>query len=157
MKFDIERSLDGKSWQHAGTVVAGSPEQYVFNDHVNKNTANRNDIYYRLKEVQQNATVITSKLLILRVYNSPGVRMVSVTPNPDKNDINVTLQLNRPSITSMKVMNSTGDEVFRKTVKTAGEVNNILLDGTSKLQPGEYTLDVIINSKERMFVQLLKD
>jgi len=85
------------------------------------------------------------------------VRMVSVSPNPDKNDINVTLQLNQPSITSMKVVNSTGDEVFRKTVKTAGEVNNILLDGTSKLQPGEYTLDVIINSRERMFVSLLKE
>ncbi|HSB93192.1 MAG TPA: Ig-like domain-containing protein [Flavitalea sp.] len=156
-RFNVERSLDGKSWQLAGTVVAAEKDSYVFNDRVRKNTANRNDIYYRIKEVLKNEAVITSKLLVLRVYNSAAVRMVSVSPNPEKNDINVTLQLNQPSITSMKVVNSAGDEVFRKTVKTAGEVNNILLDGTSKLEPGEYTLDVIINSKERMFVSLLKD
>jgi len=161
LRYEVERSLDGSHWDLAGSVSAstasGETVEYIFSDRVNKNTANRKDILYRLKEVQAPAVSITSKLLMMRVYNSAAVQMVAVSPNPAKNDINVTLQLNQPAVTSMKIVSTGGDEVFRKVVKTTEGLNNVLLEGTSKLQPGMYMLEVIINGKDRMIVQLLKD
>lgn len=160
-RYAIERSLDGKEWTNAGVldVAKLSPalKAVVFTDALHKNTVIKNDIFYRVREQLDGQDDLVSKLLVVRVYNTPGVRMVSVTPNPAENDLNVTLQLNRDAITSMKVFREDGVEVMRKVVRASSGLNNIVLEGTSELAAGPYTLDMIINSKERMLVSLVKD
>ena len=36
-------------------------------------------------------------------------------------------------------------------------INTVMMDGTSQLKPGLYILEVIVNSKERMMVKLVKE
>lgn len=160
-RFEIERSLDGRKWRTAGTIKsAGASNKrkvYSFNDEVGKNTALKKDLYYRLKHVDNNGKVATSRLLVVRVYNTPAVKMVSVTPNPAKNDIAVTAQLNESSYVALKILNADGAIVMNKTSKAGAGANSFIMEGSSNLQPGAYTLDVTVNSKERMMVKLIKE
>jgi hypothetical protein len=160
-RFEVERSLDGRKWHTAGTIksegVSTTRKIYSFNDEVGKNTALKKDLYYRLKQVDNTGKVATSRLLVVRVYNTPTVKMVSVTPNPAKNDISVTTQLNTSSYVAFKILNADGAIVMNKTSKVDAGANNFIMEGSSKLQPGAYTLDVTVNSKERMMVKLIKE
>ncbi len=160
-RFEVERSLDGRKWHTAGTIksegVSTKRKIYSFNDEVGKNTALKKDLYYRLKQVDINGKVATSRLLVVRVYNTLAVKMVSVTPNPAKNDISVTAQLNSSSYVALKILNADGAIVMNKTSKADAGANNFIMEGSSNLQPGAYTLDVTVNSKERMMVKLIKE
>jgi hypothetical protein len=158
-KFELERNVDGRGWQKTGTIAAKNTLQgnYVFVDEVGKNKVLKNDLYYRLKQINNDGSVVTSRLLIVRVYNTKTVSMISVTPNPSKSDIAVNVQLQENSLVSMRIVNSSGAVVLHKTEDAVQGSNNILVEGSGKLKPGLYTLEVIVNSKERMLVKLIKE
>jgi len=80
-----------------------------------------------------------------------------VTPNPAKNDIIANIQLNGRSIVVLKVLNMNGTELMRKTLRLNEGSNSVLMESTSQLQPGMYYLEVVVNSKERMMVKLIKE
>lgn len=161
LKFEVERSTDGQRWIKAGELTAAGnssvQKAYRFTDEVGKNVANKKDLFYRLKQVANDQHSTLSRILIVRVYNNPSVKMVSITPNPAKNDIAVNLQLNQPSMASMKILNNSGSQVFSKIIKGNSGMNSVLLEGTSQLPAGLYVLEVIINSKDRMIVKLIKE
>lgn len=160
-RFEIERSLDGRKWYTAGAIKAQGTSTtrkvYSFDDEVGKNTALKKDLYYRLKQVDEAGKVATSRLLVVRVYNTPTVKMMSVTPNPAKKDISVTTQLNESSFVALKILNADGAIVMNKTSKADAGASNFIMEGSRNLQPGAYTLDVSVNSKERMLVKLIKE
>lgn len=160
-RFEIERSFDGISWQKVGVLkthgVSTAKGLYTFTDEAGRNRALKKYLYYRLKQVDLYNQSAYSRILIVRVFNTNSTKMISVTPNPAKNDIAVNVQLNEGSFIVMKVINSTGSEVMKKTEKAGSGTNSYLLEGTSKLQPGMYVLEVIVNSKERMLVSLMKE
>jgi hypothetical protein len=160
-RFEIERSLDGEKWTVVGEVKAQGNSTietaYKFIDEAGRDRANKKDLYYRLRQIDKDNTVSLSKILIVRVYNTRTLKMVSVTPNPAKNDISVNIQLNEDAFVSMKVLNAGGAMMLNKSLKVSVGANTFILDGTSKLKPGLYVLEVIINSKERMIVKLIKE
>lgn len=158
-KFEVLRSSDGQKWDVVGTLPAQGnssvKKTYVFNDKPGK--ATKKDLYYQLRQIDKDGRPYMSKILIVRVYNNATLKMVSVTPNPVKNDIVVNIQVNESSYIVMKVLNSNGSEVMRKSTKAGAGTNTFTLDNTSGLRPGMYLLEVIINSNERMVVKLLKE
>ena len=160
-RFEIERSFDGISWQKVGMMKAQGnstvKKSYSFTDDAGKNTAIKKDLYYRLKQIDLDSKSAYSRILIVRVYNSHSIKMISVTPNPAKNDIAVNVQLNETSFIVMKVISTNGTEVMKKSLKASAGSNSYVLEGTNKLQRGMYVLEVIINSKERMLVSLIKE
>lgn len=160
-RFQVERSFDGTSWKTAGTIAAAGSSTiertYSFTDNVGKNTANKKDLYYRLRQFDKDGRSTLSRILVVRVYNTKAVRMLSVTPNPAKTDINVNLQLNEHAVASIRIVNNNGTEVQRKTIKLNEGTHSILMAGSSNLRPGLYILEIIINSKERMMVKLIKE
>ena len=160
-RFEIERSFDGLSWQKVGVMKAQGistvRKSYSFTDDAGKNTAIKKDLYYRLKQIDLDSKSAFSRILIVRVYNSNSIKMISVTPNPAKNDIAVNVQLNETSFIVMKMISTNGTEVMKKSLKASAGSNSYVLEGTNKLQRGMYVLEVIINSKERMLVSLIKE
>lgn len=159
--FDIERSTDGIKWSNVGRMInqgtSGNQNRYNFQDDAGKRIALKKDLYYRLKQVDQNGTVAVSRLLLVRVYNSAAVKMVSVSPNPAVNDIGVNIELNEAAMVSMKVRNSAGIEVLRKLVKTSSGRHYYQIEGSSAIPPGAYILELVINSRERLIVKLIKE
>lgn len=157
-KFELERSFDGRGWEKAGTVTSNPDVNvYAYIDNVGKGTAHRRDLYYRLKQTNTDGNVLISRLLIVRVYNTKTLTMISVTPNPAQNDITANVQLNEDSYVSMRVLNSEGKSVIYKTVEGTAGLNTFTVNGSSQLQPGAYMLELIVNSKERMLVKLVKE
>ncbi len=157
-KFSLERSFDGRKWEYAGTV-GNNPDAniYAYIDNVGKGAALKRDIYYRLKQTNADGNMLVSKLLIVRVYNTKTLTMISVTPNPALNDITANVQLQENSYVSMRVMDKEGRAVIRKVVEGAPGLNTFTVDGSSKLEPGSYILELIVNSNERMLVKLIKE
>ncbi len=160
-RFDIERSFNGLEWEVVGSVpgahTSGNVINYSFSDKVSKVAMARNDLYYRLKQVDTDGKFSYTKILIVRVYNTKNINSISVTPNPVQNDINVSLSMNQDAFASFKVYNASGVEMLRKTGKLKTGQQNFILEGSSQLTPGMYFLEVIVNGKERMIVKLLKE
>jgi hypothetical protein len=160
-RFEVERSFDGSGWEKAGTVMAsgnsGIRTNYSFTDDIGKNTALKKDVFYRLRQFDKNGRTSVTRILVVRVYNTKSVSTISVTPNPAKSDINVQLQLVQASMATLRIRNASGMEVMKKVQKYAAGSHNILMEGSSNLQPGMYVLEVVINSKERMIVKLIKE
>lgn len=156
--FGIERSYDGITWDEAG-VVQGNAEsvEYNFVDRMGRNRVLKNDLYYRLKQVREDESEVLSRLLVVRVYNTRTLTMISVTPNPAKNDIAVNVQLQETAVVSLRLLNNNGNSVMHKIVEEPRGLNNILLEGTSKIAPGVYSLEVIVNSREHMVIKLIKE
>lgn len=157
--FEVERSLNGVDWVVVGSVKAagnsGVKKSYQFIDDVGR--LSKKDLYYRLRQIDADSKASVTKILVVRVYNTRSLKMVSVSPNPAKNDIAVNVQLNEDSYIVMKVMTGNGVEVMRKSAKAGVGSNSYLMDGSSNLKPGLYLLEVTINSKERMIVKLIKE
>jgi hypothetical protein len=159
--FNVERSTDGTNYVTAGTVqgkgTSTVSSAYGFTDNVKNISVSQHDLYYRLKQVDLDGTATYSKVLVVRLYKTKSLQMVSVTPNPAVNDIKVNVQLNESAFIVMKVVNNVGHEIKRQSLKGISGENKITLTGTSALPKGIYFLEVIINSKERMMVKLMKD
>ncbi|MEP6748251.1 MAG: Ig-like domain-containing protein [Bacteroidota bacterium] len=159
--FEIEHSTDGVTFTSAGSVkgqlTSAIKHDYQFSDDVSRSVLNKNDMYYRLKQVDIDGQASYTKVLVVRVYRTKSLQSLSVTPNPAVNDIKVNVQLNENSYIVMKVTNSSGVEMMRKTTRGTTGTNSFSLEGTSRLQAGMYFLEVIINSNERMNVKLIKN
>jgi hypothetical protein len=158
--FDVERSYDGINFHVMGVVKGIGPctrkDNFFFKDDIRPSTARKNDFYYRLKQVDMNGQSSYSKLLIARVYNTKSLSALTITPDPDMNDVLVNAQLKERSFVVMKLDDNAGNEIMRKTAFGENGFNTYRLDETSKLKPGTYSLEVIVNSRERMTMKLLK-
>ncbi len=94
--------------------------------------------------------------MIVRSYNSKSVEAVSVTPDPGVNDIQVNVQLKEKSFVMVRVTDDNGSEIIKQTAMGDNGSNMYDIQGTSQLQPGMYHLEVIINSNERLTMNLAK-
>jgi hypothetical protein len=158
--FDIERSTDGNNYEKVGEVKKfksiSNDENYSFRDNVKPSVARNYDLYYRLKQVNENGDFSYSKVLIARMYNTKSLASVSVTPDPTMNDILVNIQLKIRSYVVINLRDNGGNMVMKKEFHANDEFNTYKLDGTSQLQPGMYSMEIIVNSNERMQMKLLK-
>ncbi len=50
-----------------------------------------------------------------------------------------------------------GNEIMRKSQRVEEGQNSFIMDGSNKLTPGMYLLEVTVNSKDRMVAKLLKE
>jgi hypothetical protein len=158
--FEIERSLDGEKYETIGTVsnkeVTSAEGQFAFRDHFHNAVGRNNDFYYRLKEVETGGNIIYSKVLIARMYNTRSLASLSVTPDPLANDILVNVQLNEDSYVMMKVSDEKGNLILTEGKKALNGANTYTLEGTHNLHAGLYTLEVTVNSREKMIMKLSK-
>jgi Bacterial Ig domain len=159
--FEIERSFDGSSFETVGTVKAAGTSfgknDYSFTDRLRNSVVNKKDVYYRIRMVDVSNRAEVTKVLVLRLFRTSSIKMVAVSPNPVYNDINVQVQLKESAYVVMKVTDNRGVEITRKSIRGNQGQNVFSIDGTSKLKPGIYMLEVIINSNERMTVKLVKN
>ena len=65
--------------------------------------------------------------------------------------------MNQPAYVVMKIRSINGEELIRNTVKAYKGENTFTLVNSESLKKGVYTLEVIVNSNERMVVKLVKN
>jgi hypothetical protein len=158
--FDIERSFDGVHFEKLGEVRGTGPctrkDNFFYKDEFRPSAGKKNDFYYRLKQVETGGAFSYSKLLVARVYNSRTLYAMSITPDPDLNDILINVQLKENAYIVMKLADSKGNELMRRSESGNGGLNIYKMDESNKLKPGTYSLEVIVNSNERMNLKVVK-
>jgi hypothetical protein len=158
--YDIERSNDGVTYKKVGEVKgfsnSSSEETYSFRDNFRPLIARKNDFYYRLRLVDANGQASYSKVLIARMYNTKTLASLSVTPDPTINDILVNVQLKENAFVVMKITDQQGNQLIRKAERAENGLMTYRMEGSNQLHAGRYFLEVIVNSNERLTMQLEK-
>jgi hypothetical protein len=132
--FQIERSLDGVSFEAIGTVngqgtVVGITP-YTFADE----TTPFGTVYYRLAQYDYDATVSYSN--VVQLTNEAPIN-VSVTPNPFGQAADLFILAGQETKVNVIVSDLSGRALYQKTVPT----NEITLIGET-LPPGVYLVQV---------------
>lgn len=158
--YEVERSPDGVHYDKMGEVKGNAEnttaESFSFKDNFHPVTGRKFDFYYRLKQVDANGQISYSKVLIARMFNTRSLASLSVTPDPSLNDILVNAQLKEDSYVVMKITDMEGKQLIRKTEKALNGYRTFKLEGSSELKTGKYMLEIIVNSNERLTMQLEK-
>ncbi len=134
IRFDVEKSMDGKSFQTIATANAvthsSAAHNYELTDEVKNLTSKL--IYYRLKISKANSQVSYSKIISIKNTNTSAGEFV-ITPNPAKDYLQVIFGKTIKSKIAISIYNSIGNEVQSAIVKNESEKLNL-----TGLTPGIY-------------------
>lgn len=143
--FEIERSLDNKTFESIGLVKAtntASKSEYIFNDiDIPKEF---NTIYYRLKVVE-NKTISYSQTIAVHFNNSIS-NSIDIYPNPVKTNFIIT---NFENATTIKLYDVWG-------VQQSLVTQNNQID-ISTLPTGTYLLVITTNQGENLTKKIIKE
>jgi hypothetical protein len=152
--FIVERSKDGAHFQKIGQIdhPVISSEKFQLTDYNAKGTF----CYYRIRVVESNGQEQVSKPLFTQFFNNPTLSMLSVTPNPTDNNIQLNLQMKENAYVHVRILDNLGAELLHKKMKIFSGNSLQTLEGTSELTPGNYQLEININQKEVFKISLVK-
>lgn len=132
--FIIERSADGRTWQSIGSVAATGNSsnhlEYIAYDNSPLSGIN----YYRIKEVDKDGR---QQISIVRPVSFDKSYSISLTPNPAKDLVTVTMDKISNTASTIQLFNISGNLVF--TEKTNLSKFNI---NTSKFARGLYYIKI---------------
>lgn len=149
----VERSSNGKHFSAIATLSDNKQvAEFAFPDR----SPLRNTNYYRLKIADNKGNISYSKTMVVQLYKSDDLRMVSVTPNTALKDLHINVQLKNRAYIVMKITDEKGREILKR--KRAGDegINTYELEGTGKMPPGNYFLEVRVNSRDLLSMPLIK-
>lgn len=110
--FEIERSIDGNSWEKIGEVkgngTTNSVSSYQFTDAQPQNGTN----YYRLKQIDLDLKSVYSPVKIISFNNNKGL---TVYPNPFKETI--TIDAGKDVLGKIRIVDNAGRVVYEANNK----------------------------------------
>jgi hypothetical protein len=128
-RFEVQRSLNGETFATVATVAAAGtssqPRAYAALDR----TAPYAQLYYRLRQVDNDGTFAYSPVVAL----AAGQGEVVLYPNPARE----TLTFTTAATTSYRVLNQLGQSLLSGTTEAGAPTLNV-----SKLVPGVYLLEL---------------
>jgi endonuclease I len=134
-QYEVERSIDGVSFNKVGLVAAQNKPTYSFGD---DNLLKANTLFYRVKMVDIDGRFTYSKIVSVKINNKAGA--VTIFPNPAANEITVSLHQPMQNKAVVKITDVAGKELMKQDVIAAQ--NNIKLK-VSTLPAGKYLLFII--------------
>jgi endonuclease I len=136
-QYEVERSVDGITFNRIGIVSAQNIENYNFTDN---NLPAVKTVFYRLKMVDIDGRASYSKTVSVRL--APRAGGITVYPNPAVNEVSILLQQALQSAAVLKITDMAGRELVRQNIATAQ--NNIHLK-VNQLPAGRYFVTIISN------------
>jgi hypothetical protein len=152
--FIIERSIDGRTYNAAGTVAAineSGAHQYSFIDK-NVDKLGASVIYYRLKLVDIDGRSTYSRVLMLPVNQSAN--SVICYPNPVTNETNLNITLDKGESVQARIIDNLG-RVIKVQHWTLGAGTTAIPVNMSRLVKGMYYLEISGRSIKKQ-VSLIK-
>ena len=150
--YQIERSTDAKTFVSIATVKAANTGSYQIQD--NQLPIEATTIYYRIKAIGNDGTVIYSNTSKLITHNSSLITM-SVFPNPVQDMLNITISNSSSSTCRLRIMTIAGIEVMNR-----GEVivnNSTIKIPASNLAGGVYLLELIDAQGNKQLKKFVKE
>ncbi len=145
--FEVERSIDGVNFEQIGTVTAvgnsSETSSYQFNDSSPFNGSN----YYRLKLVNIDGSDEFSKIEVLDNKVDDGV--FNVYPNPAKNILNISYNIEQEEDIKIELLDVLGRVVKSKIISASVGQNNQILE-IAELTSGTYNLRITYLESSRI-------
>ncbi len=135
-RFEIEKSDNGKLFTKIGEVKGGKSE-YSF---VDKNISFSDDLYYRLKMVDNDGTYISSKVIAIN-SKSKNESSFSFYPNPATDYLNIDFSSEKSFVATLSVYDLSG-KTLTKISQNVNKGNNSLKVNTTGLNAGTYFMRV---------------
>jgi hypothetical protein len=155
--FDVERSVDGRSFEFAGFVKgAGNSTtklSYNLTDAKAFAKANSNVLYYRLKQADMNGKFTYSN--VVRIQNTEKAGAVSVYPNPFNAAYTVSINAAAAGTATMKMVDLQGKVVSEQTAALVKGLNAISFDDLN-VMAGVYFVKVTVDG-ETQVLKLVKN
>ena len=141
--FEVERSADGVSFTTIGTV-ASLPNKLI-------DTQPFSGInYYRIKSVSRTGQTTYSS--VIHVVVKPGLWLVTVYPNPVKEELNVRVKIFGAENITMRVTDISGRVIFDRKI-TPDEITTDIKINSAAWSPGFYLLKLVDGHKEILATQ----
>ncbi|MBS1510508.1 MAG: cadherin-like beta sandwich domain-containing protein [Bacteroidetes bacterium] len=112
--FDIERSVDGRTWTKIGITPANGNSSHRVDYTAYDNAPMRGVNYYRLKEVSNDGKFDYSDIRKV-LFNTDYTAQVA--PNPAKDVINLYLSKTTSQVSTIQMLNVSGKLVYSTTTK----------------------------------------
>jgi len=135
--FEIERSIDGITWENVATIRAKGNSATVSNYSYTDITAVNGVAYYRLKMVDLDGQYMYSEVKVVR---STLVKGISFFPNPARDYVNVSLSQSSSDVT-VQLINQAG-QVLQERKASAGNATTVTMQVNQYAQ-GMYILRVV--------------
>lgn len=143
-RFEVERSIDGASFNKIASVAfANSLHDYKATDYVQGLQSKH--IFYRLKLVDADGKFSYSKVI---AFNIDAVSRFMVYPNPANTEIFVSITADKKTTLYIKIVDATGRMVSYEQ-KTIEKGNNVFPVNISKLQKGNYIVQIVDGSETK--------
>lgn len=153
--FDVERSDNGNLFTTIAIVPGNGTtslsHDYTITDEVA--TVTLPVVYYRLKQVDLDGKKTYSQINAVRLKKDD--RQIIISPNPFTSYININFEWSRNEFATIKVLNTSGKEIFKKNIQIIQGTNFIKLEDLLKLQAGNYFLE-IASPEEKISRNILK-
>ena len=146
--FVVERSLNNKTFEAVGLVYGSGTTnmvtQYQFLD---IQLPGESGLYYRLKQIDYDGKFNYSQVIKVNVDEAEMETLFSVNPNPFKQNIRITYQLNQPERVYYVLMNSKGLKI-KEGYETANQnEGEFIIDINDSFASGLYILQIKYNNR----------
>ena len=142
--FEVERSLNGSNFERIGLVNASRNSapvnEYRFDD-INASSLKSTNLYYRLKQVDNDGKYQFSKAV--RIKLSSSNKTVSIYPNPVKSMLNFVFATTSEEVLSLTISDISGKIMLQQTKKVSTAENNSYGLYVGNLPTGIYSLKII--------------
>ncbi|MEI8059706.1 MAG: T9SS type A sorting domain-containing protein [Ferruginibacter sp.] len=146
--FEVERSFDGTNFSTVAIVLdgfaTGSQKSYKVKDNAAE-LATKAVAYYRLKQIDNNGRITYSNVLTVRLQSKTSDVKMQVSPNPFVENLNIQFSSTVNAKAQVQVLSVNGQKVFTQQTTITKGSNSIQVQGLSKLIPGMYIAQLIIN------------
>ncbi len=146
-KYEVERSLDGTTFEKINTLAAvkNGAASNVYNvvDANLANTKNNGIIYYRIKQIDADGKTAYTEIKSIRLVDKAGL---SAFPNPVQDYTNVRIDVLENTEITLTLVNAEGKQIMTKTLQVQKGTNLTKLD-MSPLAAGNYLIKAMVGAE----------
>ncbi len=149
VRYEIEKSTDGRSFSKKGMILATGANTYNWLD---ENTVNGYN-YYRIRSVDNNGQVKYTEVVKVQIGGKAGI---SISPNPVQgNFVNILINQSLAGKYGIRLTNIAGQAVYNREVTHNGGSSSQSFVLPSALSNGVYQLEVIAPDNTRQVEKLI--
>ncbi len=155
LRYEIERSADGRSFSNAGTVTANGSSSYSWSD----GSALQQSSYYRIKSIDRTGKIKYSGIVKISLGNETS--MIRVWPNPvEGSELNLQFKNQPAGRYDIRLLDATGRVIFVTSAQHADGNSMETIKLSQGIGTGFYQLEVIAPDKtvsvQKLFISKTK-
>lgn len=158
--FEVERSVDGRSFEKVGEFVEGAGNSnvsidYSLTDEQAFAATKSQVLYYRLKQMDFDGTETYSNTIKV-AKEGDNVNALSAYPNPFTSNYNVSFDAKQEGTVTIEMVDLQGKIVNSQTTVISKGLNTVTIDNVLHLHAGIYFVKVMVDG-DMQLVKLVKN